>query len=370
LYYFQKGKKDVAENADLLMLTNGWRRYYWSDILNDNYPLLKYESEQGITLKGKITHDIIKYPYKNADVKLSIMDQYNDEFNTTSGKGGSFVFNNLDYSDTIDVKITVRKPDGGKSLLILLDENTPDVIKEYSGDFFLTTQSNINKKEYRRITNQIAKDKMEEREKELDSIFSGSIYGRPDFVLWGEDFPSGANNLFEIMQGRIPGVSITGNQIVIRGVGTLMGSTDPLVLVDGVPSGTDVLGSIPPNDVDRIEILKGSSTAIYGSRGGNGVIAVYTKHGTFMVKGQISFSLLGYHVKEKYHAPAVNEMKTREQNNLLPITVLWSPELLLNTDHETKISFSSPKTTSKLILVIEGIDTDGNPGTSLINLSR
>jgi hypothetical protein len=370
LYYFQKGKEEVDENTDLLMLTNGWRRYYWSEIIDGEYPVLRYESEQGITIKGKITHEIFKIPYKNADVKLFIMDQYNDEFSTISGKGGMFEFNNLNYDDTIDAKLKVRKSDGGKNLIIELEENIPDEIKEYSGDFFLTTESKINKKEYRQLSNEIARKNMKIREKELDSIFAGSIHGRPDYVLWGKDFPSGTSNLLEIIKGRVPGVSVNGDQIIIRGVGTIHGSTDPLVLIDDVPANVDALRSMSPDDVDRIEFLKGPGTAMYGSRGGNGVIAVYTKHGNFMVKGQITFSMLGYHIEEKFDTPSKKEVTQREQASLLPQTVFWSPELILDTDHESKLSFFVPKTGTNMLLVVEGIDTQGNPGTALINLSR
>jgi TonB-dependent SusC/RagA subfamily outer membrane receptor len=370
LYYFQTGKKEVEGNADLLMLVNGWRRYYWSDILEGNYPKLKYESEQGITLKGKVTREILEFPYKQADIKLFIMDKYNDEYSAVSGENGRFVFNNLNYYDTINAKIMVKKPQGGNNLLIHLEEDIPDEITDFSGDFFLTTRSQIDKKQYRQAKYEISRKRSEERRKDLDSIYGGSIYGQPDYVLWGEDFPIGSSNLMDIIQGRVPGVNVTGNTIVIRGISTIYGSTEPLVLIDGMPSSSESLMSIPPSDVDRIEFLKGPSAAIYGTRGGNGVIAIYTKRGFNQVKGQIFFSILGYHVEEKFNPPSKEEIENRQHANLLPLTIFWAPGLVLDTDRESKISFFAPKSSSKIILVVEGIDTKGNPGAALINLSR
>jgi TonB-dependent SusC/RagA subfamily outer membrane receptor len=177
-------------------------------------------------------------------------------------------------------------------------------VQEYYGDFFLTTTSKIDMKKYRQVQADIAKKEMIKRQKELDSIFSKSIYGTPDYVIWGDEIPEGCASIPDAIKGRVPGVNVAGNSITIRGINTLLGNTDPLVVVDGVTTSLDALYSIPVEDVERIEILKGPSTAMYGSRGANGVIAIYTKHGTFMKKGEISFSMLGYHVVERYYSPS------------------------------------------------------------------
>jgi len=71
-------------------------------------------------------------------------------------------------------------------------------------------------------------------------------------------------------------------RITIRGTGSISGSSSPLIVVDGIALGTDpdLLGSINSNDIESIDILKdASSTAIYGSRGANGVVLVTLKEG-------------------------------------------------------------------------------------------
>ena len=89
----------------------------------------------------------------------------------------------------------------------------------------------------------------------------------------------------EALQGRASGVQITANngepgstyKVRIRGATSINSSSDPLYVVDGFPGGT-----LPPaEDIESIEVLKdASATAIYGSRGANGVIMVTTKRGT------------------------------------------------------------------------------------------
>lgn len=83
---------------------------------------------------------------------------------------------------------------------------------------------------------------------------------------------AGYNNIYDMIRGQCPGVSVDGNKIVIRGVATIMGSTDPLFILDGIEVAT--IDNIPPQEVKSIEVLKGSSAAIYGSRGANGVILI------------------------------------------------------------------------------------------------
>jgi TonB-linked SusC/RagA family outer membrane protein len=106
-------------------------------------------------------------------------------------------------------------------------------------------------------------------------------------------------SLDRAMQGRAAGVQVVTNSarpggsstIRIRGSGSVNASNDPLYVVDGFP--TDNLNSINPNDIESIEILKdASATAIYGSRGSNGVVMVTTKHGK---AGKTVVSYEGYY---------------------------------------------------------------------------
>ena len=115
--------------------------------------------------------------------------------------------------------------------------------------------------------------------KELTSAISH--VGEKDFLSVSSLDPS------MMIQGKVPGVSITNtgagdpnNQasIQIRGVSSRSAGLGPLIVVDGVPGGN--LTNINPNDIASFDILKdGAASAIYGTRGSNGVILVTTKKG-------------------------------------------------------------------------------------------
>nr|WP_295873735.1 TonB-dependent receptor [uncultured Chitinophaga sp.] len=94
-------------------------------------------------------------------------------------------------------------------------------------------------------------------------------------------------NVQQMLQGRVPGVYVnnTGNRpgsqpsVLIRGVRSFSAGNEPLYVVDGVPLAGG-LNDINPDDIESIEVLKdASSTAIYGSRGANGVLIVTTRRG-------------------------------------------------------------------------------------------
>jgi len=79
-------------------------------------------------------------------------------------------------------------------------------------------------------------------------------------------------SIYDMLRGEVPGVQVNGTSIRIQGASSLMLSTEPLFVVDGMVVNS--ISDIQPYAVKSIEILKGSSAAIYGSRGANGVILI------------------------------------------------------------------------------------------------
>ena len=110
-------------------------------------------------------------------------------------------------------------------------------------------------------------------------------------------------NASEALTGKMPGVQITSTEgspdaevkIRVRGGGSITQSNEPLYIVDGFP--VDGISDIPANDIEDITVLKdASSTAIYGSRGANGVILVTTKSGQ---AGKVKVSYNAYYSWKK-----------------------------------------------------------------------
>ena len=130
----------------------------------------------------------------------------------------------------------------------------------------------------------------------------------------GEDIAKlNTTNALTAMQSSTPGVQITqsssqpgkGFKVSIRGVGTI-GNSSPLLIIDGIQSGTadDGLNGLNPNDIESIDVLKdAASAAIYGARAANGVILVTTKQGK---AGKLTVQYDGYvGISNAYKVPAL-----------------------------------------------------------------
>lgn len=364
-FYFSNSDPLADKALDNLMITQGWRRFDWNEVIAGRYQEMKYNVEKKITIEGKITREFFELPLPDCEVRLSVLNRYNDVFYTRSARDGSFKFDNLVYNDTVDVRIEANRPTGRKNLVIVLPETTQEPVYNFYGNFFLTTESARNNKAYRTKMHQETLKKMKEEEiREANRNKITGIYSKADNVIRSEDIPEGYNNVLQVLQGRVPGVDVQGQRVIIRGVKTFYGSTDPLYIIDGVPvDGVQSILNIPVQDVDRIEILKGPSTAIYGSRGANGVIAVYTKRGEFMVKGRIDFQMLGYATPRKFYMPKF-DYKEDTMNKLM--TLNWVPDIKTDENGQISIKQKLPENIEKITLVIEGLTADGKPGASKI----
>jgi len=173
------------------------------------------------------------------------------------------------------------------------------------------------------------------------------------------------------LQGRAAGVNVTqgdaapgaGISIEIRGTNSILGGTQPLYVIDGIPvtnpgasagnlgasepnnqiiSNTNVLSTISPSDIESIEILKdASATAIYGSRGANGVVLITTKKGK-EGKGKVSLNI-AYGFSEVINKiELLDAEKFMEYQNTayanagIPAgSFLWAPDSLANPTRPT-----------------------------------
>lgn len=367
--YFEDQAPSTLTALDNLMLTQGWRRFDWNSILEGEYPKILYHEEKGLTVFGQITRDFFGIPLKNCKVQLSIMDAYNDVFTQQSSNKGYFLFENLVYYDTISVKIEAWRPSGRRNLVIVLPDEKQTEVLDQQGDFQLTTLSERDNKAYRiekSIEAREAYNEEQERLEEERKNLVTTLHGEPDHVLRSADFPKGSRDIVEAMKGRVPGMTIMGNQIFIRGVHSFSASNQPLFLIDGIPTNdVEAVRSIPVEDIDRVEILKGPSTAIYGVRGGNGVIAIYTKRGQYVKRGVVEFDMLGYSRPRQFYQPRYQPENEPGDN----YTLIWEPVIQTNRDGKARIHFEKPQVKGDYRFTIQGISYAGHVGfgQSVIN---
>lgn len=162
------------------------------------------------------------------------------------------------------------------------------------------------------------------------TVTSKTIEGRPNA------------SFIQTLQGQVPGLNIsTGSgqpgasntTVLLRGVGSINGNTQPLYVIDGVPMATANFRSLNQNDIESISVLKDAgATSIYGNRGANGVIVVTTKKGVFGQDLQIKYvGTTGVSTLQKHK---YNLMEGRElmefENTTQKNKVRWNANQLRN----------------------------------------
>jgi len=352
-HYFSNDD-NASKDADLLMLTQGWRKFLWKDILKDSIPDPEFSVEKDITLTGRITKYYLNIPVKNADITLTLLNKFNDVFKTKSGKKGYYEFTGMDYTDTMDVLMEVRTQFNRKNVLINVDENKDIDNKFYPfKGFYLDSLNKKQKIEYKKLP------------PEEDDPSKPKDYKLHDYadnvVKFNDQMRGSGQGVMDILKSRVPGLTVGQNGSSIRGPSSIMMSNDPLYLIDGVPVDYTAVQSLNTNDVESVEVLKGPSAAIYGMQGANGVIAVYTKKGFYMKRGEFHFKMLGYHTPKKFYSPKY----TNNTASDIPDerrTIFWAPSVKTNANGLAHVEFYHSDIPGDFEVVIEGMDNNGTPG--------
>ncbi|MDT3402009.1 SusC/RagA family TonB-linked outer membrane protein [Mucilaginibacter terrae] len=219
-------------------------------------------------------------------VKGKVVDEKNEPL---AGATVSITGTTTATSATVDGNFTLNVPNGTKSITISFIGYT-DVIKNITPETANVGAIALGRASGKDLTEVVVIGYGTQRREAV----TGSVAS-----IGGEklrDVP--APNISQALQGRLPGVELTQTntkpganmQILIRGQRSLTASNDPLIVLDGIPFVGN-LGDINPNDVKSIDILKdASATAIYGSRGANGVILVTTNRGQAGADAKITYN--------------------------------------------------------------------------------
>ena len=129
----------------------------------------------------------------------------------------------------------------------------------------------------------------------------------------------------------------------------------------------EVLMNIPVPSVDKVEVLKNiSNTALYGSRGANGVISVFTKMGGYTLEDRpalnsINTVIRGYHEERIFYAPRYDKPRPEHQVPDLRTTIHWDPFVQIADTGVHEITFFNADIPATIYITVEGITEDGIP---------
>lgn len=357
-YYFDPHNSNASNYLDLVMLTNGWRRFVWKDLLADKFPPINYSRVDGITVSGTVFGDYISQTIPNSSVILSVLNKLDYKLKTTTDFKGRFEFPAIEFEDSAYIKIETVNSSEEKSRHISLDEITsPNSITNPSP---LLNNESYDKSKLKENTKQEnLKRKKNPKIKSKQENTTSFRYYNPSFVLKAGDNANGYNTLLEFISGKIPGVTVSNDQILIRGSRSINLGNDPLFIYDGGQIDMTTLKSLIPSQIDRIEVVKGDDAAAFGSKGSNGVLVFYSRGSGFTKSSSIELKLAGYQKTREFYIPPYQSWAYKPENFGVPRTIFWEPNIILDSKGEAVVRFKKGIAAEKISITLEGLTDSG-----------
>lgn len=409
--YFKDNEKITRANLDLLLLTQGWRRFVWQDVLKVPTKKLLYEPEQGLSVSGAITQkgDASK-PVKAVGF-LSELSANLSMIDFETNLEGQFSIDNLQAVTGTEMVLQAAILDkkqqkvkkgsytlkGSRDIDIEIAERMPFLVSNEVTTFFnlanlqkenLTSLSNLENISYKNDLAyedgdfSIEIDSIEvtttKIEKVIEFYEDGMLYNRPDTRLkFDEDVvdPNMHNDVLSILVGKAPGVSFdsgTGS-IIVRGKKSgLSGITQrqsARFMVNGAFVSDGYAMSINPSNIAFIDILRSfSQLTIYGEAGSNGMIMIYLKPPKEQqnaqrkaVTGVTNFTFQGYDQPRVFYSPIYTELNRVTSKADNRVTLHWTPTIQFNGQGEAFVEFFTSDRVGTYDIIVEGISKNGLP---------
>ena len=380
-YYFLNSDEKTAQDLDNLMLTQGWRRILWKNVINNAPAIITFQPEKSLAISGVLTSYGGK-PLPNSKVSLFSSSGGFFAVDTLTDAQGRFNFDKLIFGDSTKFIVQGRTGKNKKNVDIKLDVVAGQIVtrNKNTGDI----EVNVNEalagylKQSNNYFDELTKRGLLERsiilnevnivEKKNPAKNSNNLNGagQADFTLTAEMLQN-CVTLSQCLQGRVAGLIIEGGvPYLTRNMFSSMSGKVPMqIILDGMNVGSDFLDNIQPSDVESVEVLKSINyTAIYGSQGGGGVLVITTKRGggysgSTFAPGIITYAPKGYYLGREFYAPKYDPAVPDNKPDLRT-TVYWKPNLITNPEGKSAISYFNTDQAGQYRIVVEGIDMMGH----------
>ncbi len=390
-YFFHSSDPQRKKILDLLMMTQGWRRFIWNDSLKTNAPALTHPTETGLRLEGAVAKFYNRRKQKKAIISLTCDN--NDEFSqyeTNADEHGHFKFENITFWDSTSIVIQAKDNKGKESskenpgnYYIEMDSLSPPI--ELADRNFYDSTSEIFNHNYPVSSlstgeidslfivkdGDILLDEVLVTGKKIDRIAKKRLlYKEPshhvNFEKLRDQVPN--QNVLNALNGRIPGFEVRGNTVVFRGGrSTTKEPGGILFLLDGFPVSMETILSVPIMNIHFVDMLRGPKATIYGSMATNMVVAVYTLDAEDILdfaetkerKGIISFIHPGFSKAREFYVPVYTRDKSTQKIQDNRSTLYWNPAIKLDEQGNSKVSFYTSDLPATYKIVLEGISTEG-----------
>ncbi len=372
-YYFQRADAETDEGLDHVMLTHGWNRFRWEEMVAAPKPRYRYLPEHGgHFINGKVLNTLTGQPTSNISTFLAAPSQQAKLFLAQSDSLGNIRFEVKKMLDNQDVIVQTSRQDS----IYKVELSSP-----YSDQVSARRwpQQRVgNENPTRLLTRSINMQTLNAftSRPQVPSVSVGvdslAFFGKPDekyFLDAFTRFPT----MEEVMREYVPGVFVRRQQghFHFRVVDNITSQgifrDDPLILLDGVPVfDTDKIMAFDPLKVKKLEVVDG--LYYLGHRSFSGIISYTTYKGDLAgLELDPRALVLSYQFaqsKKEFYAPrydaTTRDSRLPDFRNLLH----WVPTLIPDAQGKTSLDFSTSDQTGTYRVVVQGLTPNGQAGSS------
>ena len=378
-YYFSSNDDSVAQHLDLVMLTHGWRRFKWEDVVNGKFPSIVYARDTNyISLSGKLTGASPAQIRRNGDIFIFIKakDGGIKMIEVPLQEDGSFNDPNQIFFDTIYLNYSFPKKSSLAYYSVqFIDGRIPAIIDTtqryihlfpdsagYWRHLQLVEQENYIRK---MAAGYVLKEVIVKTTKKtplqvMDEKYTSGMFRGGDnyqFDITKDPLAIGSVDIFAYLTAKVPGLLINRDgrpsYLIWRG-----GS--PLFYIDEMRVNDSTMTGMSLSSIAYIKIFR---PPFFGAPFGGtfGAIAIYTKRGDDAgPTGREDNIIYGYTAIRQFYSPNYDELDAQQERNDLRTTLYWNPNVTtLPGSSQLTFSFFNNEISRAFRVVIEGISSDG-----------
>lgn len=390
-YYFNHPNDNTNADLDLLMLTQGYRRFSYRNIVSDKIPPLTLLPEQGIEISGTLRTNT-GIPVSKGIVRLQIPDK-NYSTQTTTDMSGNYRFSNLIIADTSKVSMSARDNPNGTNMVLTVDNILAPPTSQYINPTGAVTNIDSTLHDY--LQNAKKQQNALSQTRSLQEVVIKAK--APETKVSHTDYPTLAGLSLmadrtisgDVFKGcpvfaQCPNVSALGltydnnNLYLTRDYNSGNKSTPVAIYVSGMAVDYAYLSNVNADMVESVEIfLNDGYSGINKGTGTKGVLEVNMKKmpkGEKISKDQLMDMLPkpyqaeiipgGYNATRQFYMPKYTNPGIAGVD--LRSTIYWNPSVVTDKTGVTTFDYYNADGAGTYRVIIQGIDKDGNIGWSVL----
>lgn len=381
-YYFSSDADSVQQHLDLVMMTNGWRRYKWEEMLAGKWPAITHKPDNYISLQGYI-YGLSKTQLKDKSLTaiLRTGKSGGSVFSIPVEPDGKFSIRGVYFFDTARIFYQINN-DKDKRLTSAasfsfnngFEKNPSPAFAALAAQYFnlnpdlATLQksakqnalflSSAKMDKTKTLEAVVVTGKQKSLKEKLDEQYTSGLFSggfARVFTTEDDPFAQSAMSILDYLQGKVAGLQISTvgePSITRRGSATA-------VFLNEMSTDLDILQTTPMSDVALIKVFDPPFMGATGG-GAGGAVAVYTKKGgnTSNIKGLNEVTVYGYSAYKEFYMPDYE--KTAANGGDYRSTLYWNPFILMdNKNRRVNIPVFNSSNCKKMRVVIEGINELG-----------